>query len=95
MYYTGRGKHPVNKEKAEELFQQARKLATIKQEESLVDLWEWGAVKGENFAQERLGEIYELGVGVARDLAKALKYYESAASQGNTKAQEHLRRLID
>lgn len=47
---------------------------------------EWGNVK----AQVRLGEIYDLGLGVPRNSALAIKWYEKAADQGEMWAQHSL-----
>jgi TPR repeat protein len=37
--------------------------------------------------------MYEHGRGVAKDLKKAKYWYEKAASQGNERAKENLKRL--
>jgi hypothetical protein len=47
---------------------------------------EWGNVK----AQVRLGEIYDSGLGVPRNAALAVKWYEKAAAQGDMWAQHSL-----
>ena len=45
------------------------------------------AEKGNSSAQYRLGLMYFLGRGVARDDAETVKWYRLAAEQGNAKAQ--------
>lgn len=42
-------------------------------------------------ARYDLGRMYELGMGVDKDLAKAISWYEKAAQQGHQKAKEKLR----
>ena len=41
-------------------------------------------------AQFRLGTLYERGVGVKTDLARAKIWYSRAAEQGNVKAMHNL-----
>jgi hypothetical protein len=48
------------------------------------------AEAGSIWAQMRLGWIYESGVGIARNYALAIKWYEMAASQGDMWAQHSL-----
>ena len=42
-----------------------------------------------------LGQCYEAGTGVARDLRRALELYRAAAAQGSEPAREALERLGD
>lgn len=48
------------------------------------------AEKGQAVAQYRLGTLYERGQGVAADPAKAARWYEMSATQGNRKAMHNL-----
>jgi len=48
------------------------------------------AEQGNADAQVKLGQIYELGLGVAHDYVEALKWYRKAAEQGNADAQYYL-----
>ena len=48
------------------------------------------ADKGQAVAQYRLGTLYERGLGVATDPAKAAHWYELSANQGNRKAMHNL-----
>ena len=41
-------------------------------------------------AQYRIGNFYEKGIGVARDIAKAKTWYQMAAEQGNASAMHNL-----
>jgi hypothetical protein len=50
---------------------------------------------GDARAQFYLGEIYEGGLGVAQNDAKALEWYRRAAEQGLAKAQYHLGLLYE
>lgn len=51
------------------------------------------AKKDDAKAQYNVGLIYANGKGVQKDLAKAKKWYEKAAKQGNGPAQYNLARL--
>jgi TPR repeat protein len=46
-----------------------------------------------SIAQNRMGEFYENGVGVTRDLDLAMTWYELAAEQGHPVAKAHAERL--
>jgi localization factor PodJL len=48
------------------------------------------AEKGQAVAQYRLGTLYDRGLGVAVDPAKAAHWYELSANQGNRKAMHNL-----
>ena len=57
------------------------------------DACEWNRVAAEQgyaIAQNYLGEMYDKGEGVARDLSKASEWYRKSADQGNSIAQSHL-----
>src|SRR5690606_18770894 len=41
-------------------------------------------------AQYRIGNMYEKGIGVTRDIAKSQGWYEKAAEQGNASAMHNL-----
>ena len=44
-------------------------------------------------AQNRLGEMYEAGLGVTRDLDTAMSWYQRAADQGHPLAVAHMKKL--
>lgn len=44
-------------------------------------------------AQNRLGECFEQGLGVSRDLDRAMTWYQRAAELGHPIAQSNLKRL--
>ena len=44
-------------------------------------------------AQNDVGRFYENGIGVAKDVKKAIDYYKQAADQGNASAADSLKRL--
>ena len=48
------------------------------------------ADQGHVVAQFRLGEMYDLGLGVRKDYAQAVAWYRKAADQGNGLAQYNL-----
>src|SRR5690606_17724572 len=52
--------------------------------------YERAAEKGLALAQYRIGNMYEKGVGVERNLNKAKTWYKAAASQGNLTAMHNL-----
>ena len=54
---------------------------------SAYKLFKPGAEAGDSEAQNYLGVLYYLGLGVNRDLPKALHWYEKAALQGHPEAQ--------
>jgi localization factor PodJL len=58
--------------------------------QSAVAWYEYAADAGLAPAQYRLGSIYEKGMGVPRDLAKAQDWYRRAAEAGNVKAMHNL-----
>eukprot|EP00825_Cyclidium_porcatum_P004770 TRINITY_DN1225_c0_g1_i6.p2 TRINITY_DN1225_c0_g1~~TRINITY_DN1225_c0_g1_i6.p2 ORF type:complete len:127 (-),score=25.25 TRINITY_DN1225_c0_g1_i6:201-581(-) len=45
--------------------------------------------------QNSLGDCYENGQGVEKDLIKAVKYYQMSADQGNVKGQNNLGRYYE
>lgn len=49
--------------------------------------------QGDAEAQFQLGECYETGDTVAKDLQQAAKWYRMAAEQGHEPASEALKRL--
>ena len=48
---------------------------------------------GNQYAQVRLGKMYESGKGIGHDLKEAAKWYEKAADQGNNNAKWHLQKV--
>jgi TPR repeat protein len=57
------------------------------------DVYEFMARRGDGFAQRCLGQCYENGEGVARDLEQALLWYTAAAANGQEDAIEAVGRL--
>ena len=53
-----------------------------------------GAAAGDAYDQLNLGAAYDNGIGVARDIDKALHWYEKAAEQGVAEAQFNLAHLL-
>lgn len=53
-----------------------------------------GAAAGDAYAQLNLGASYDNGIGVKRDLDKALHWYQKAAEQGLAEAQFNLAHLL-
>lgn len=53
-------------------------------------VWLPAAKEGDEKAQAFVGEIYEKGLGVKPDYAKARIWYRKAAEQGSTRAQQNL-----
>lgn len=52
------------------------------------------AHSGDAQAQTELGILYHSGDGVAQDYGKAREWLEKAAAQGDTAAQQVLKRLL-
>jgi TPR repeat protein len=52
------------------------------------------AEQGDAWAQLNLGAAYDNGIGVERDIDKALHWYQKAAEQGLAKAQYNLAHLL-
>ncbi len=52
------------------------------------------AAAGDAFAQLNLGAAYDNGLGVERDIKKALQWYQMAAEQGLAEAQYNLAHLL-
>ncbi|TRW95124.1 tetratricopeptide repeat protein [Candidatus Methylobacter oryzae] len=58
--------------------------------ESKIAQWTKEAKAGDPDAQYNLAYIYENGLGVPKDEAKALELYQQAAAQGNSAAQDNI-----
>lgn len=54
--------------------------------------YEVSAERGEGYAEQRLGEMYESGLGVDVNLSKAVHYYERAHKRGVEDARENASR---
>jgi hypothetical protein len=54
-----------------------------------------GAAAGNAYAEEHLGELYELGLGVPRDEEEAIRWYREALARGNTQVKAKLNRLAN
>ena len=57
------------------------------------DLYQRAATQGYAFAQRNLANLYRYGVGVEKDYDKALRWYRSAARQGDSQAAAAVRAL--
>ncbi|HTT08873.1 MAG TPA: tetratricopeptide repeat protein [Gammaproteobacteria bacterium] len=53
-------------------------------------LWQPKAEAGDKIAQNYMGVLYQLGLGVDRDYVKAVQWYVKAAENGNADAQRIL-----
>ena len=53
------------------------------------------AEQGDAESQSELGCLYRMGLGVNKDEAQAVEWYQKAAEAGNTKAQFYLGRLYE
>ena len=58
-------------------------------------LWQESAAQGDPFAQNRLGQIHEIGIGGAPDYVEAAKWYKRAADSGNRAAAVNLAALYE
>lgn len=50
---------------------------------------------GDSEAQTNIGYLYEQGLGVTQDYAKAMNWYRKAAAQGNAQAERNIGSLFD
>ena len=55
--------------------------------------WRRAADQAHAGAQGNLGQAYETGEGVSKDLTEARRWYQKAADQGDEDAKEALKRL--
>ena len=55
-----------------------------------MNLFAKAAEQGLPCAQCNLGECYMKGIGVKKDLVKAIEWYTKAAEQGDARAQNNL-----
>ena len=53
------------------------------------------AAQGDTDAITNLGECYEKGEGVMKDIPEAFKLYAKAAEKGDAEAKKNIRRLVD
>ena len=60
-----------------------------------ISLWMPLAESGDTDAQNYLGIIYYLGLGVSKDYNKALEWYELAAKAGNADAQRNFGDMVN
>jgi TPR repeat protein len=60
---------------------------------SAVLLWQTAAARGDAVAMYNLGALYERGIGVAADLARARTWYKRAAARNHADARVALKRL--
>jgi TPR repeat protein len=58
--------------------------------EAAISIWRPIAEQGNAEAQRWLGRLYDSGLGVPKDQAKAAFWYRYAAEQGDTYAQSRL-----
>ena len=58
-------------------------------------VWMDAAEQGDDYAQFRVGQIYEMGVAGAPDYDAAAKWYKKAADQGNRPAAKNLAALLE
>ncbi|MGZ4953468.1 MAG: tetratricopeptide repeat protein [Methylobacter sp.] len=63
-------------------------VATVTEDK--ISQWRREAKAGDPDAQYNLAYIYENGLGVPKDEAKALELYQQAANQGHSAAQSNL-----
>lgn len=62
-------------------------VATVTEDE--IAQWRKAAQAGDRNAQYNLAYIYEKGLGVPKNEAKALELYQQAAAQGNSTSQNN------
>jgi len=62
-------------------------------ERAAAEQFSLAAANGDSFAQVNLGNMYEVGKGVAQDTDKAISLYRQAAAQGCLTSARALKRL--
>lgn len=62
---------------------------------TVLNFWLPSAESGDTTAQNYVGEIYERGLGVSPDYAKAAEWYRRAAEQGDQRAMANLGALYE
>ena len=60
----------------------------------VVRLWTKAAEQNHSWAQVKLGNLYDCGVGVERSLSTAIQYYKKSADQGNGWGQIEYARIL-
>ncbi|KAB0265984.1 tetratricopeptide repeat protein [Microvirga brassicacearum] len=76
------------------LYEMANRLDRPHDRADAAQLFERAAQAGLAPAQQRVGAIYEQGLGVERDLPRAIGWYERAAQGGNVQAMHRLATLL-
>ncbi len=67
-----------------------KKLNNSSYNEEMAKLYQQAASMGYPKAQNAIGRCYEKGIGVAKNIEKAIEWYKASADQGNTSAQINL-----
>jgi TPR repeat protein len=70
-------------------------LASAADAEAPLSVWLGPATNGDATAQNRVGQIYELGIGTTVNSGEAAKWYGKAASNGSRAAALNLASLYD
>lgn len=73
----------VNDHNFNDIYEQAKKYYKKRKYKDAYDYFYACASKGHHMSQYYLGEMYEEGFGVKKDLKKALEWYEKSAEQDN------------
>ncbi len=75
-------------------FSEADVLHSTQRDWSIVAaLWQQSSTKGDPLAAYKLGQLYESGQGVSKDLYRAMQLYQQAADAGIPGARESLQAL--
>lgn len=77
-------------EKPEENHQTEKAIPTVVTGDDKISQLQREAQEGDSDAQYNLAYMYENGLGVPKDEAKALDLYQKAAGQGHSAAQNNL-----
>jgi TPR repeat protein len=68
----------------------AEKIVSVVMTDDKISQWQKEAQQGDPDAQYNLAYLYENGIGVPKDEAKALEWYQKAADQGHSSAKTNL-----
>lgn len=76
-------------------FEDGKALFEQGKEEAAFEVWKPLAEAGDANAQFWLGQMYDLGRGVAKNYAQAMQWYRRAAEQGHPVAQHNLANMYE
>jgi len=80
----------TSSQEVEQIFQKGLQFQFDGSFEKAIQFFKEAATKGHSAAKFALGQLYEEGTGVPKDLKAAVEWYTQAANEGLISAQSHL-----